>query len=184
MTINQSAIADFNPSKTEVSNLNTIVDFMNQSSNSTLYTWDFGDGNNSIATSPTHTFPDELAANYSVTLIANNLFNCPDTITKTINVYEDLLFFIPNTFTPDGDKYNQTFQPVITAGYENDSYEFAIYNRWGETIFESAEIHEAWNGTTSIGTICQDGTYTWQMYIKDSRKGIRHQFIGQVNLIR
>ena len=184
VTINPSANANFNPSKNEISNLNTIVSFSNTSTNATLYAWDFGDGDNSIAVNTSHTFPNETEAIYTVTLIANNSFNCPDTAIKTIKVYEDLLYFIPNTFTPDDDKYNQLFMPIVTAGYLKDTYEFTIFNRWGEIIFNTKDLNEGWNGTTPTAEESQDGTYTWQMYIKDSRKGVRHIFVGHVNLIR
>ena len=94
------------------------------------------------------------------------------------------MYFIPNTFTPDDDKYNQLFMPIVTAGYLKDTYEFTIFNRWGEIIFNTKDLNEGWNGTTPTAEESQDGTYTWQMYIKDSRKGVRHIFVGHVNLIR
>lgn len=61
------------------------INFTNNSSNSTFYTWNFGDGNTSTQQSPSHTFPDQGI--YTITLVAENLNGCKDSITGQINVY-------------------------------------------------------------------------------------------------
>ncbi len=60
------------------------VSFQNTSANATSLLWNFGDGNTTTATNPTHTFSD--SGSYSVTLIANPN-QCPDTITQTITLH-------------------------------------------------------------------------------------------------
>jgi Zn-dependent metalloprotease len=59
------------------------VTFTNNSWNAASYQWDFGDGNNSTATSPTHTYT--LPGNYNVTLIATGTGNCIGADTLVIN---------------------------------------------------------------------------------------------------
>ena len=54
---------------TSSSSFNTVA-FTNSSINATTYTWNFGDGNNSTATSPTHSY--SAAGTYNVTLVATN----------------------------------------------------------------------------------------------------------------
>ena len=59
------------------------VDFTNTTTNATSYSWDFGDGNNSSETNPSHTYLDD--GMYDVVLTATN--NCGSvTFTQTINI--------------------------------------------------------------------------------------------------
>jgi len=144
----------------------------------------FGDGSGTVQTNPSHIFPDTIASTYEVTLVANNIYDCPDTLVKTITVYEDLLLFIPNTFTPDDNKFNQIFKPVITAGFLTENYNFIVFNRWGEIVFETKDIKEGWDGTTVKGELSQEGTYTWQIFITESRYAKRKVLTGHVNILR
>jgi gliding motility-associated-like protein len=116
---------------------------------------------------------------------------CVDTAISVITVYEELIFYVPNTFTPDQDEYNPTFKPVFTSGYDPQDYVLYIYDRWGELIFESRNAEVGWDG--SYGTwdqssnqieLCQDGTYTWKIEFKVTRWDERRVAIGHVNLIR
>ncbi len=59
-------------------------------------------------------------------------------------VCEEPYVFVPNTFTPDGDGLNDFLfvrGNVITELY------FAVYNRWGELIFETSSQDIGWDGT-------------------------------------
>ncbi|MCO5258569.1 MAG: gliding motility-associated C-terminal domain-containing protein [Crocinitomicaceae bacterium] len=95
------------------------------------------------------------------------------------------MFFVPNTFTPDGNEFNNSFQPVITTGIDVQNYSLKIYNRWGELIFESRDVNVGWDGTYyKTGEMSPDGTYTWKIDLKrmcDDEHMIYH---GHVNMIR
>jgi gliding motility-associated-like protein len=92
---------------------------------------------------------------------------------------------VPNTFTPDGDEYNQTFKPVLTEGFKKDSYKLMIFNRWGQVVFVSEDYNIGWDGTYgSNRNISQDGTYTWKIEVTELQSGEVRKFIGHVNLIR
>lgn len=88
--------------------------------------------------------------------------------------------FVPNTFTPDGNEHNQTFKVKYDCDIE--SFELRIYNRWGETIFQSLHIDASWDGTYA-GFISPDGTYTYVINYT-SKSGDTYSLIGHVNLIR
>ncbi len=79
----------------------------------------------------------------------------------------DIYLYVPNAFTPDGDELNQTFQPVIT-GENINSYEFRIYNRWGQTVFESQDVNYGWDGTYG-GVLAPDGIYTWTLMLNRTK---------------
>ena len=109
-----------------------------------------------------------------------------DEFSLFIPYQEELLFFIPNTFTPDDDFYNPTFQPVFTSGFDPYDYTLSLYNRWGELIFVSQNASVGWNGTfgATDAKICQEGIYTWKIEFKVLATDERKIVSGHVNLMR
>ncbi|SFT83547.1 gliding motility-associated C-terminal domain-containing protein, partial [Lishizhenia tianjinensis] len=173
--IDNSTISTFDPT----------VQFINQSLYATSYVWDFGDGSSSIVEHPVHTYPD-YGQNYTIILTASNEIGCSDTTQKTITIKEDLILYVPNTFTPNADDFNNVFKPILAQGYDQHTYNLKIYNRWGELVFESNKPTIGWNGSVhNLGNnICKDGTYTWILEIDALQDGERKQFTGHVNLIK
>ena len=186
----EAPIADFTFSPETVSTLNPEVHFENLSNGSTSYSWDFGDDSPlSNETDPVHVFPDNTSSNYEVMLVAYSLNGCTDTAYAFITVEEEILFWVPNTFTPDGDIYNQTFDPVFTSGFDPYDYHLTIFNRWGEIVFESFDHEYGWDGSyggMKGGTLhnCQDGIYTWKIEYKFKNNDERKVAVGHVTLIR
>lgn len=180
--------ASFIPSSGDVSTLGSEVEFTNTSTGASTYTWIFGDGSQiTNVINPTHIFPDSLPGEYQVTLIAYSPTGCVDTAWTTITVYEELIYYVPNTFTPDGDNFNPTWKPIFTSGFDIYDYNLQIYNRWGEVIFESNNYQIGWDGSYgSNGEIqmCQDGVYVWRVELKLNRWDERRVIHGHVNLIR
>jgi gliding motility-associated-like protein len=183
-------IADFSFSPGTVSTLDPIVQFQNLSSGATNYIWNFGDNSAlSNETNPSHVYPDDATSNYEVMLVAYSQNGCTDTAYAYITVEEEVIFYVPNTFTPDGDVYNQTFQPVFTSGFDPYDYHLTIFNRWGQIVFESYNHLVGWDGTyggVNGGDLynCQDGTYTWKIEFKRLNNDGKKMVIGHVNLLR
>ncbi len=160
------------------------VQFSNTSTGAVSYSWDFGDDSPASAeVSPFHTYPIDEGGAYLVTLIARSNLGCEDTVSRIIRVDEELIFYIPNTFTPDGDQFNQTFQPVFTTGFDPYDYSLLIFNRWGELVFESHDATVGWNGMYG-GEMCGMGTYTWKIEVKTLKSDERKAFTGHVNLLK
>jgi gliding motility-associated-like protein len=101
------------------------------------------------------------------------------TAESQVNIYFDPFFYVPNTFTPDGDMFNQYFR-VIGGNYLE--VEVSIYNRWGELIYSFNDLKEYWDGTYHFRP-CQDGTYTWKIKYTDF-KNHKEVITGHVNLLR
>jgi gliding motility-associated-like protein len=81
-----------------------VVNFNNQSTNVTTYSWNFGDGNTSTTASPTNTFPGPGV--YQVTLITANPTSCNkfDTAQHSISVFPSPtadFTWVPNPPTPN-----------------------------------------------------------------------------------
>lgn len=177
-----NAIAEFSSSPTEVTIFDPIVYFTNLSSNASAYLWNFGDNSSSTLANPTHIYASEPRS-FDVQLIANNIDNCPDTTVKTIVIIEPLLFYVPNTFTPDGNSFNEIFSPVMTSGFDKASYSIKIYNRWGEIIFETRDLAAGWDGKYR-GEMVPDGTYTWEIVFKDKLTDKMYKYNGHLNVLR
>jgi gliding motility-associated-like protein len=156
---------------------------INNSTGATNYSWDFGDGSNSISISPTHAFPAGAAGVYTVILTATDNNGCQDQDTARITVEEELVYYVPNTFTPDGDEFNQLFQPVFTSGFDPYDFNFTVFNRWGETIFESKDASVGWDGSY-MGMMAQEGQYSWRIEFKTNKTDERVLVYGHLNLMK
>ncbi len=94
-----------------------------------------------------------------------------------------IIFYIPNTFTPDNDEFNQDFQPVFTSGFDPYDFNLKIYNRWGQVVFESNDATQGWDGTYG-GELVQDGSYTWKIEFKSISNDERFIHTGHVNVLK
>ncbi|MEN8138025.1 MAG: gliding motility-associated C-terminal domain-containing protein [Bacteroidota bacterium] len=66
---------------------------------------------------------------------------------------------IPNVITPNGDGYNDVFEVPCLSKYENNH--MRIYDRWGQTVFETDNYQNNWNGTNQNGDLLT-GTYYYE----------------------
>lgn len=178
-------VAAFEPSSDLFTEPNQGLSFWNNSSNALTYFWDFGDGSNSTEVAPFHQFNNAENEAVEVTLVAASQLGCIDSITYTIDFDPGLVYYIPNTFTPDGDQFNQVFKPIFTYGIDTHDYLFEVFDRWGELIFESRNPAFGWDGTYSMNGIqCQNGTYIYRITIKVPSIDERKVLTGHVNLLR
>lgn len=166
-------LADFNPSVV-TGNTPLEVTFANLSSeNSISYFWNFGDSISSELKNPTHNYI--ARGEYLVSLIAKNDVGCVDTaFYKFIKVTENNYLYIPNSFTPNDDGLNDSFFPKASTLL---SYRCLIFNRWGELVFESNDIKQAWNGLNAT-----DAVYVYKMKVTFS-DNTTEEYTGTVTLL-
>lgn len=176
-------VANFVFSPQQTYSIDPTITIENTSTNSFINSWDFGDGTTSFEVNPVHQFPLGAAENYVVQLIVTSDQGCLDTTSQIVTVKDQLLYFVPNTFTPDGDEFNNTFLPIMTAGIDISSYEFYVFNRWGELMFQSNDVNSGWDGTYN-GRLLPSGTYTWKIRFKFDTNDGKQEFAGHVNLLR
>jgi gliding motility-associated-like protein len=176
-------VASFNYNPQQVFSIDPTTNFENTSLLNDQNLWNFDDGTGSQEVSPTHQFPIGQIGNYQVELIVITDQGCRDTTYRIVIVKDQLLFYVPNAFTPDGDQFNNVFLPIMTAGFSPATYEFYIYNRWGELIFESRDTEVGWDGTYK-GNMSQVGLYTWVIRFKDDDNDEKYEFSGHVNLMK
>lgn len=183
ITVNAMPVADFNfgPQPTSVST--PTITFNNLSTNTTQWFWNFGDpasaSNTSNLINPYHFYSD--TGSFCVTLIVTNTSSCADTITWCLIISPEFTFYIPNSFTPDGNGLNDVFQP---KGEYIDEFTMKIYDRWGALAYMSTNFNEGWNGKVgNKGEVAQEDVYVYIINIKD-RIGERHQYIGHVTIVK
>lgn len=178
-------VASFSYSPSDIFVNNTLVSFTNASSFADHYEWDFGDGSSTTGlTDPNHEFPKSPDQKYTVQLIASNDLGCADTAKRIIFVKDIALFFIPNTFTPDGDNFNEIFKPVFVSGYDPYDYHLKIFNRWGELVFESYNANYGWNGAYGDKGLVQDGVYIWRIEFGETASDKRTKINGHVTVLK
>lgn len=175
-------IANFSFVPETVTTIDRMVEFTDLSIGADSWIWSFDAFGLSNDQNPIYVFPDE-EREYDITQIAISPHDCKDTITKTIIVHQEHLIFVPNIITPDGDPYNQVFLPYFT-GIDIYNYHLVIYNRWGETIFESYDLSKGWNGTYGDGGVVQDGVYIWHITASDKETDKIREYQGHVTVTK
>jgi gliding motility-associated-like protein len=70
--------------------------------------------------------------------------------------------FVPNTFTPNGDGLNDI---LFLRGLKIDEMYFAVYNRWGEMVFETKDKSKGWDGYYK-GRPADVGVFGWYLKVK------------------
>ncbi|PCH92348.1 MAG: hypothetical protein COB85_08270 [Bacteroidetes bacterium] len=198
--VNPLPIADFTAVPDTTTILSPEVSFTDMSSppgSDTIisWMWDFDDGTiigpdvgtimNVDSTSgtyqnPIHEYQDSGV--YEVVLTVMNQYMCSANTVLSVVINPEFILHIPNSFTPNGDGINDFFAPVGIG--LNNSFEFYIYDRWGDLIFKTFDANVAWDGKANNGKkIARQEVYVWLIYLRD-HKGQQHEFVGHVTLIR
>ena len=70
------------------------------------------------------------------------------------------VYELPNTFTPNGDGFNDVFVPMRITPDLITHVKMHIFNRWGRTVFDTDDIFINWDGRVAgSGQPCSPGTY-------------------------
>lgn len=182
--VKPNPIADFTFSSNPTTIFEPAVQMQDRSSVDVVaYSWysPYSNPTTSGISDPKFYFPDEVGS-YPVTLAVVTEHGCVDTLTLYLNVVQDILFFAPNAFTPDGDEHNQNWKPEI-QGIDEFDFDLFIFNRWGELIWENHDPLIGWDGTYN-GKLVQTGMYTWRARVKDLYNDAKHEFNGSINVLK
>lgn len=79
---------------------------------------------------------------YTLTITDDHLCSAPFTFEIEINPEECLM--IPNTFTPNGDNYNDTWVIENLDLYPNATVK--VFNKWGNEIYDTEIPYTPWDG--------------------------------------
>jgi len=108
---------------------------------------------------------------------------CTETLSVIVDAFTDGCIdkdtFIPNTFTPNGDGQNDV---LFVRGLKVSELYFAVYNRWGEMVFETTDMNKGWDGKYK-GKIAESGVFGWYLKVK-CITGAESFKKGNVTLVR
>jgi PKD repeat protein len=140
------------------------VSLIDASTDAESYYWDFGDGYSIYDDYPPVNHSYEYDGLYEIEQVVWNEFGCPDTAL----VEYDFMFktlFIPNALNPNGvSPETKVFKP---KGRNLQYFHIAIYNTWGEILWESDKLDadgspiESWDGTYE-GKLVPIDVYIWK----------------------
>ena len=117
------------------------------------YNWSNGSDKSEQYVSPT--------SDSTFVVTVTDEFGCIATAEVTIfvrqpNCEEDV--FIPNAFTPNGDRVNDI---LFVRSVFIDEMQLIIYNRWGEEVFSTRDINIGWDGTFKGKELPPDSFAYW-----------------------
>lgn len=161
------------------------VEFTNGSSHYVEQEWSFGDGAFSTEDHVIHQYEAGIEDFYTTCLEVFNTLGCTDQHCIDVPIPLPLLMSVPNAFTPDEDGLNDIWRPVFNMT-EIAEYELEIYDRGGQVIFYSTDIHEGWNGAGKKDGeyYAPIGIYTYQILLRQEGKTEKEIHRGSMNLIR
>ncbi len=173
-----SAAFSFNPIEPAE---NTPHFFTNNSSpNAVRFKWLFGDGDSLITTSRAvveHQY--NATGKFNACLVAYNQTGCADTVCLTVQTIVTPKLDVPNAFTPLGPSQASK---IFVKGFAIAKMRFAIYNRLGQKLFETADINQGWDGRFK-GAVQPMDVYVYTLDIEFT-DGTRTTKTGDITLIR
>lgn len=88
-----------------------------------------------------HSYTD--TGNYQAVAIFTDENGCVNSDSLWVRVEPEVRFWIPNAFTPNDDRINDTWGP---KAFGFDQYELWVFDRWGKLMFHSTDPFDKWNG--------------------------------------
>jgi gliding motility-associated-like protein len=101
---------------------------------------------------------------------------CEGEVSEEIPVYGEIELYIPDAFSPNTDGANDTWKPGNAQFIK--TYHIRIWNRWGQTVHESTDPNQGWNGVKA-----QQGVYVYILNATDIY-GQQHHLKGTIHLVK
>ncbi|MDD3878356.1 MAG: gliding motility-associated C-terminal domain-containing protein, partial [Bacteroidales bacterium] len=123
--------------------------------------------------------PDS-STDYMVTV--TDIFGCKNTDTVSIVVFFfEEPFWVPTAFSPNNDGLNDI---LFVRGGNYETFEFTVFNRYGEEIFKSRDVENGWDGRNqTTGEKMPSAAYVYRIVVKLINGEIK-EGRGIVNLVR
>jgi gliding motility-associated-like protein len=182
VTVYPEPLASFSYYPINPTTTNSFITLTNSSIGGYEFTWSIG---NDVFINNNDEIPYPLPSeegDYEVILTAYSGEGCVSQAFGIISILNDFAFYIPNSFTPDGNEFNNEFKPIFSANQSLYYYHISIFNRWGEEVFESFDPNIGWDGSFRA-EICKEGTYSYKIEFTENLDQTK-EFTGHLNLLR
>lgn len=173
-----SPTADFTVFPYETTVFEPWITFSDQSIDSDVHAYFFTDGDSTQIRDLTHTY-DMSGFIYPYQVVWNE-YGCPDTMVQEIYIKPITTIYVPNAFTPDGDGFNDFWQPIVR---DVQDYELTVYDRWGNVIIQTNDTRFKWDGKNR-GVNARDGVYTYVIHYRGYNKTGFDYERGHFSLLR
>lgn len=160
--INPVITGDLTIDQGQTTELSTMIEYAE-------YEWTTGETSSTIIVGE--------AGDYGVTTYGENGCSGSHSVTVEVLIRNDVL--IPNAFSPNDDGINDVFSTISTTPLI--SYDMAIYNRWGNRIFETKDPTDGWDGKTN-GQKADMGVYAYYLNVVFA-DGSEKLYRGNITLI-
>ncbi len=180
VTVHPGPKVDFTPIPPSAFIENPLISFENSSEGAMFFEWDFNDGSLfSEEENPIHKYDNP--GYFDVKLYASTGFGCVDSMVQQVAIVFDKLF-PPNAFSPNAINAEDREFRIYADGIVTDGYQFQVFNRWGEVIFESLNYDLGWDGRMKNEKPAPAGVYVWVAQFNDLL-GKKHKQQGTVTLL-
>jgi len=121
-----------------------------------------------------------VTTTYIVTAKDTNNCSATDSVLITVIDCDPKLIFVPNAFSPNGDGNNDVF--FVHAPDCLTEIKLAVYDRWGELVFETTNPETGWNGEIH-GKMGNAGVFTYYL-TGELNNGLSFSKMGSITLLR
>lgn len=133
------------------------ISFTDESTgNPVSWLWNFGDNSNASTQNTNHSYSSQ--GTLTVLLTVTDAAGCIDTVSRNYQISNSVA--VPNSFTPNGDGYNDLFVVKGLGAFPSSS--MAIFNRWGSEIYSVGNYLNDWAGND-----LPDGTYFYVLKLSN-----------------
>jgi len=131
------------------------------------YTWNMGDSTAEKGASVQHIYNiSNSIPDYQISLFASSIYGCASNTSQTI----DVVPFIPNVFSPNGDGINDVFMNGLNL---------QVFDRYGTVLYKGTG---GWDGTYG-GRWVDPDTYFYLIIYTDRKQQVQTQK-GYITLVR
>lgn len=127
-------------------------------------------------------FSTEASPSVTTTYVATVLSEEGCVLSDTVRVVVENAcgnVFVPTIFSPNGDGKNDN---LCVFGGCIETFQFAVFNRWGERVFYSESQKDCWNGTFNNEPL-NSGVFVYTIFSKLS-DGTEFNDAGNVSIVR
>jgi gliding motility-associated-like protein len=90
--------------------------------------------------------------------------------------------YIPNSFSPNGDRNNDCFKIYLSDDDEVVNFKLLIFDRWGSNIFYTSNPEDCWDGKYKLNESVE-GVYVYFLDVETRSCG-RSVIKGDLTLLR